>query len=118
MPNTVNETKTYPFTSDVVYRAALGAIEGLEGEVISQDDQTGQVQAKFKKTILGKVLGDRTHLELKIDNPTPGESTIAIEVYPLDPVGRKLMFGARKGVPQTVVSWFVAHLEHRLPKGE
>ena len=39
-----------------------------------------------------------------------------IEVYPLDAVGRKLMFGARKGAPRTVATWFIAHLEQRLPK--
>jgi hypothetical protein len=25
-----------------------------------------------------------------------------------------LLFGARKGVTQTVVTWFMAHLEHNL----
>ncbi len=42
---------------------------------------------------------------------------MSIEAYPLDPVGRKLMFGARKGVTRTVVTWFYAHLENRLPTG-
>lgn len=118
MPFTIRETKTYQHPSEVVYQAALGAIGGLEGKVLSEDAEAGRIQAKFDKKILGKVLGDRTQIELAIASQSPGESTVAIEVYPLDPVGRKLMFGARKGVSQTVVTWFIAHLEHRLPAGE
>ncbi len=37
-----------------------------------------------------------------------------LDAYPLDALNRKLMFGARKGVTQTIVSWFFAHLEHNL----
>ncbi|GAP64324.1 hypothetical protein ARMA_2747 [Ardenticatena maritima] len=29
-----------------------------------------------------------------------------------------LLFGARKGVPETVMKWFFAHLEHRLPSSK
>lgn len=43
-------------------------------------------------------------------------SAIRVEIYPIDPVGRKRMFGARKGVSQTVMTWFFAHLEHHLEK--
>jgi hypothetical protein len=39
---------------------------------------------------------------------------VAVEAYPLDAIGRQLKFGAREGVVETVVSWFYAHLEHRL----
>jgi ribosomal protein L35AE/L33A len=116
MPFTIRETKTYQYPSEIVYQAALGAIGGLEGKVISEDAEAGQIQAKFDKKILGKVLGDRTQIELKIDSQSLGESTVGIEIYPLDPLGRKLMFGARKGVSRTVANWFIAHLEHRLPE--
>lgn len=116
MPFTIRETKTYQHPHQIVYQASLGAIDGLEGKVLSENAEAGQIQAKFDKKILGKVLGDRTQIELKIDSGSLGESTVSIEVYPLDPVGRKLMFGARKGVSRTVATWFIAHLEHRLPK--
>jgi hypothetical protein len=90
----------------------------LQGQIITQEEAGGVIEVKFDKKILGKVLGDRTQMAIKIETSSPGESTISVEVYPLDPVGRKLMFGARKGVSQTVVSWFFAHLDHRLPKEE
>ncbi len=118
MSYTVHETKSYPVPFDILFQSAVGAIGGLEGKIESQDEKNGKIEAKFDKKILGKVLGDRTQINVTIETTTPGESTIAVEVYPLDPVGRKLMFGARKGVTRTVVTWFFAHLEHRLPKGE
>ncbi len=39
---------------------------------------------------------------------------VVLDAYPLDAIDRKLMFGARKGVTQTVVTWFTAHLENNL----
>ena len=115
MPFEVNETKHYPQPVATVYGAAQGAVEGLGGQFVKQEADQGHLVAKFDKKILGKVLGDRTHLEVKV-GPDGDASVVTLEAYPLDPVGRKLMFGARKGVTQTVVTWFWAHLEHRLPK--
>ena len=39
---------------------------------------------------------------------------MVVDAFPLDAVERMLMFGARKGVTQTVVAWFSAHLENNL----
>ena len=107
----VNQSKTYSQPLEAVQTAALGAISGLEGKVLKQNDN--RIEAKFDKKILGKVLGDRTQIDIDL-SAAEGESQVNVTVYPLDPVGRKLMFGARKGVSQTVISWFWAHLEHRL----
>ena len=107
-----NESKTYEQPLEAVRTAALGAIAGLEGKVLK--DGNGRIEAKFDKKILGKVLGDRTQIEIDLSTPSADASQVDVTVYPLDPVGRKLQFGARKGVSQTVMSWFWAHLEHRL----
>lgn len=72
-----------------------------------------KIEVKFDKTLLGKVLGDRTNLTCIVQADGAG-SKIVVDAYPLDAVGRKLMFGARPGVTQTVVTWFVAHLENNL----
>lgn len=114
MPFTVRETRSYPQDKATVYQAALAAVAGLEGKIKAQDAGRGAIEAQFHKTILGKVLGDRTHLSVAIRPGAEGETTVAVEVYPLDAIGRKLQFGARKGVPQTVMNWFFAHLEHHL----
>ena len=113
MPYTINEKKSYTANSDTLYQATLGAIAGLEGKVEQEDTSAHSVQAKFDKKIHGKVLGDRTRMHVQIVEEN-GERVVNIEAYPIDPVGRKLMFGARKGVTEKVVGWFFAHLEHRL----
>lgn len=110
---TIRDEKKYSQAPDAVYSAALGAIGGLEGKMLAQDAAAGTMSAKFHKTILGKVLGDRTHMNVKIGE-TGGETAVSIEIYPLNAVGQRLMFGARKGVSRTVANWFYAHLEHRL----
>lgn len=114
MPYTVNESKQYDQPAAAVYQAALGAVGGLEGKFLKQDDAGMQFSARFHKTILGKTLGDRTEFRVKVSQPAEGQTDVEIEGFPVDAVGRKLMFGARKGVTSTVMSWFVAHLEHRL----
>lgn len=107
----VSQSKTYSQPLEAVQTAALGAISGLEGKILKQSEN--RIEAKFDKKILGKVLGDRTQIEIDLAAAN-GESQVNVTVYPLDPIGRKLQFGARKGVSQTVISWFWAHLEHRL----
>ena len=114
MSYTINEQKKYPHAGAAIYQAALGAVAGLEGQVLNQDENTGHVEARFDKKIHGRVLGDRTEMKIEIKSGSDGENTISLEAYPIDPVGRKLMFGARKGVTRTIVDWFFAHLEHRL----
>lgn len=108
-----HQEKTYPQDARSVYQAALNAIQKLEGRIISSDPEKFQLEAKFPKVILGKTLGERTHLSCQIRAQVQ-RSVVAIDAYPLDVLGRKLMFGARKGITLTVVTWFIAHLEHNL----
>lgn len=114
MNYTIQESKTFAGAPDAVYRAALGAISGLEGKVKQADDKAGAIEATFDKRIHGKVLGDRTQVKVVITAGAGGETAVAVEAFPIDAVGRPLLFGARKGVTRTVVDWYWAHVEHRL----
>ena len=116
MPYTVKQEKTYPQSVEYLNKAVLGAIEGLEGQVIKNESEFGRMDVKFNKTILGNVLGDRTKMELEMMDMAEEGSKLSLTVYPINPVGQKLQFGARKGVPRKVMSWFFAHVEHRLGK--
>lgn len=111
---TVRREESYEAGREALFGAALGAVEGLQGKVLKQDGDAGSIEAQFDKKIHGKVLGDRTRAEVAISDGENGSGRIVVAIYPVDPVGRKLQFGARKGVPQQVLSWFFAHLEHRL----
>lgn len=109
--------KEYPQDVQSVYTAALKAVETLDGKVATQYPENFQFEAKFPKTVLKKTLGERTHLTCAVRSQGDG-SQVVVDAYPLDAMERKLMFGARKGVTQTVVTWFMAHLEHHLGKAE
>lgn len=114
MDFSIKEKKTYPYSIDKIHEAVNGAVQGLEAKITRKDEASGRVEVQFNKTILGKVLGERTFMEINIGAVSSDESNLELLAYPLDALGRKLMFGARKGVTQTVVNWFIAHLEHRL----
>jgi len=115
MPFDKHEEKEYPQDVQIVYAAALKAVETLEGKLDTQSPENHQLEAKFPKTILKNTLGERTHLTCVVNAQGDG-SQVVVDAYPLDALERKLMFGARKGVTQTVVTWFMAHLEHHLGK--
>ncbi|MEM9774972.1 MAG: hypothetical protein AAF902_10350 [Chloroflexota bacterium] len=116
MPYTVNKTQHFPYAPQVVYEAAKGAMEGLEGTLQEDKPEEFKLVAQFHKTILGKVLGDRAWMEVVISADGESSSKLDLTAYPLNAVGQKLMFGARKGALATLLSWFDAHLNHRLPK--
>lgn len=109
--------KQYSQDVQSVYAAALKAVETLEGKIATQSPEKFQLEAKFPKTILKNTLGERTQLTCTVSAQGDG-SQVVVDAYPLDALERKLMFGARKGVTQTVVDWYVAHLEHHLGKAE
>jgi len=114
MPYTLIEEKTYPVSSEKLTQAVLGAIDGLEGSILKHEPENGRIEAKFNKTILGKVLGDRSQIEIDLVAVSPEETKMTATVYPINPIGQKLQFGARKGISRTVMTWFFAHVEHRL----
>jgi hypothetical protein len=117
MPYTIEEVKTYQQSVEALTLAILGAIEGLEGKILKHDPDSGHIEAKFPKAILGNVLGDRTQIEMAITSELSKETELVFRIYPIDPVGRKLQFGARKGIPKKVMTWFFAHVDHRLKNG-
>jgi len=113
MPFEQHKEKNYAKDPQSIYQAALKATEKLDGKVISSTPDQHRFTARFPKTILGKVLGERTELACEV-RPNGEGGMVVLDAFPLDAVERKLMFGARKGVTQTVVTWFIAHLENNL----
>jgi len=113
MPFEQHQEKNYPKDAQSIYQAALKVTEKLGGNIISSTPEKFQVTARFPKVILGQTLGERTELSCSVRADGEG-GTVVVDAFPLDAVERKLMFGARKGVTRTVVTWFIAHLEHNL----
>lgn len=113
MPFEQHQEKNYPRDAQSIYQAALKVTEKLGGSIISSTPEKFHVTARFPKVILGQTLGERTELSCSVRADGEG-GTVVVDAFPLDAVERKLMFGARKGVTRTVVTWFIAHLEHNL----
>jgi hypothetical protein len=113
MPFEQHQEKNYQKDIQSIYQAALKATEKLGGKIISSSPEKFSFTARFPKVILGQTLGERTELSCEIRAGGEG-GIVIVDAFPLDAVERKLMFGARKGVTFTVVTWFIAHLENNL----
>src|SRR5262245_1415797 len=113
MPYDLHQEKTYSQDRSKVYEAALRSVEKLKGQILASKPEDFRFEVKFDKTLLGKVLGERTNLTCAVQ--ADGErSKLVVDAYPLDAVGRKLLFGARKGVTQEVINLFTQQLENDL----
>ena len=113
MPFEQHQEKEYLKDVQSIYQAALQATDKLSGKILSSAPEKLRFEARFPKVILGKTLGERTQLACEV-RAVGGGGTLVVDAFPLDAVERKLMFGARKGVTLTVVTWFIAHLEQNL----
>lgn len=113
MPFEVHQEKSYSQDRSKVYDAAMKSVEKLKGKILSAKAEEFQFEVKFDKTLLGKVLGDRTQMTCVIQAEGDGSKTV-MDIYPLDAVGRKLMFGARKGVSDEVLKMYTEILESNL----
>lgn len=113
MPFEVHQEKDYTQDRSKVYDAAMKSVETLKGKVLSSKPEDFQFEVKFEKTLLGKVLGDRTQMTCVVQADGEG-CKVVMDIYPLDAIGRKLMFGARKGVSEEVLKYFIENLENNL----
>jgi hypothetical protein len=113
MPYDIHQEKNYSQAQSQVHAAALKSVEKLKGQILKSKPENFQFEVKFDKTLLGKVLGDRTQMTCVVQTDGDGSKAI-MDIYPLDAVGRKLMFGARKGVSEEVLRLFAENLEINL----
>ena len=113
MPFEQHQEREYPKDAESIHQAALKVTEKLGGKIISSTPENFRFTARFPKVILGQTLGERTELTCEV-RPEGTSGSVVVDAFPLDAVERKLMFGARKGVTLTVVTWFIAHLEQNL----
>jgi len=109
----IHQEKNYSQDQGKVYDAAKKSVEKLKGQILKSKPDEFQFEVKFDKTLLGKVLGDRTQMTCVVQADGEGSKAV-MDIYPLDAVGRKLMFGARKGVSEEVLRLFTENLESNL----
>ncbi len=113
MPYDINGAKKYAVPLKKVYECAYLSIIAMGGKVIQHDVEKGRLQGQMDKKLYGKILGDRSLLDITLTE-ADGETNMAILAYPLNAINQKLMFGARPGVVQMVLAAFYNEVEKRL----
>jgi hypothetical protein len=114
MPFEVKETRSYARPAAEVAAAAAEALREIEGKLGKGSDLAqGRLEAVFNKSVAGKAFGNRVQLVAQVTGSGAG-CALALEAYPVDPLGKKLLFGVLGEPARLVVSAFSARLDARL----
>ena len=115
MPYQVRESKVYPRPAAEVLAAAAEVVKEIEGKLAKgSDPSTGRVEASFNKSVAGKSFMNRVQLVVQAKGQAGDDCTLELEAYPVDPLGKKLLFGVLGEPARLVVSAFTARLDARL----
>jgi hypothetical protein len=114
MPYEKRGSKTFQYPIKEVYKAAVKSVEELGGKVLKSQDDLKLLHVQMDKRIKGEMLGDRSKLEMTFSEDDAGQTALSIYAYPLNAVGQKLMFGARKGVVERVLAVFFETIDKHL----
>jgi len=114
MPFEVKKAMTYPQSFEEVYKAAYLTIQELGGKVVKHDLANKQLFGQMDKKFKGRLLGDRTELEMTFSKDADGNTVVSLYAYPLNAIGQKLLFGARPGVVETVVAGYFEDVAKKL----
>lgn len=117
MPFEVKKSKKFLYSYEQVYKAAYLCAKNLGGKVILHQPDNKKMHADMDKKLQGKVLGDRSRLEFTFLVEESNETTVNIYGYPLNAVNQKLMFGARPGVVETVITVLFEEMDKKLEAG-
>jgi len=117
MPYEVRATKTYNQPAQETIKLVTRVIEGLGGKSSKKSDPAqGRLEANFNKKIKNDYINNRLQLEVSVGSQSPEQSTISAEAYPVDPIGKKLMFGVMGKPAQQLINAFFAELDANLPQ--
>ncbi len=114
MPFEIEKSKRFFSPFELVYKSAYICTKNLGGKILKHDPEKKELHVQMDKKLQGHLLGDRSKLEIKFEVSSANETTIVIYGYPLNAVGQKLMFGARPGVVETVISVFIDEVQKKI----
>jgi len=114
MPYEEESTKILSFPLEAVYDGAVLSVKQMGGKILKSDPQKKILHAQMDKKLYGEYLGDRSKLEIDLSEESSEQTKVYIYAYPLNAVGQKLMFGARKGVVTRIMAAFYEEVEKQL----
>jgi hypothetical protein len=115
MPYEVKESRVYARPAAEVASAAAEVVKQIEGKLAKGSDPAkGRLEANFNKSVAGKAFGNRVQLVVQAIGQAGAECTLALEAFPVDPLGKKLLFGVMGDPARLVMNAFTARLDARL----
>lgn len=114
MPYTIKATQVFNHPYIEVYKSLYLSVQAMQGKILVHDPDNKRFEAQMDKKLYGKVLGDRSKLEVSFAEDSEAQTSVMITAYPVNPIGQKLMFGARKGVVPRVLEALQEEMESRL----
>jgi len=114
MPYEVKESHTYPRPATEVAAAAIEVAKEIQGKLGKTTDAAkGHVEATFNKSVAGKAFGNRVTVVIQVIGHEDG-CAMALEAFPVDPLGKKLLFGVMGDPARLVTDALIARLNLRL----
>ena len=111
----VKESRVYARPAAEVTAAAAEVMKEIEGKPAKGSDPgKGRVEASFNKSVAGKAFGNRVRLIVQVTGQPDTGCALALEAYPIDPVGMKLLFGVMGDPARLVANAFTSRLDARL----
>ena len=112
MKYTVKESKSFPHSASDMIASTNQALNALGGKLSRKSKpKAGYFDMTFNKKIKGKYFTNRVQMHVKIQANSAEQSTLAVEAYPVNPIGQKLMFGVRGKPARFVIDAFWTELE-------
>lgn len=95
MSYVVKETKAFPRPAAELLALVGAVVAELGGQPPKKPAAPGELRAEFNKSVGGTAFGNRVQLIARAtDDPSrAGGSALAVEAYPIDPLGKPLLFG-------------------------
>lgn len=110
----VKESRAYARPAAEVTAAAAEVLKAIDGKLSKSTDlAAGRVEASFNKSVAGKAFGNRVQVVVQITGQG-ADCALALEAFPVDPLGKRLLFGVLGSPARLVVDAFTSRLDGRL----
>ncbi|MEK6221352.1 MAG: hypothetical protein N2D54_03805 [Chloroflexota bacterium] len=118
MPYTVRKTISLDASFEETYKSVYLSVQALKGKFLIHEPENLRLHVQMDKKLYKKILGDRSQLEIEFVSESKNKTTLNIIAFPVNPIGQKLMFGARKGVIPQVLEALETETQKRLDESE